>query len=29
MRVEARTQARLDDIRAELDGWLRSQGVNV
>jgi phosphomannomutase / phosphoglucomutase len=29
MRVEARTQSQLDQIRAELEGWLRQQGVAV
>jgi phosphomannomutase/phosphoglucomutase len=29
MRFEARTQAQLDQIRTELDGWLRQQGVAV
>ena len=28
-RFEARSQARLDEIRAEMDGWLRSQGVTA
>ncbi len=28
MRFEALTQARLDEIRAEMEGWLRSQGVD-
>jgi phosphomannomutase/phosphoglucomutase len=27
MRFEARTEARLLEIRAEVDGWLRQQGV--
>jgi phosphomannomutase / phosphoglucomutase len=29
LRFEARTPARLDEIRAELEGWLRQQGVTV
>jgi len=29
MRFEARTQAGLDTIRSEMDGWLRQQGVAV
>ncbi|NNK63502.1 MAG: phosphomannomutase/phosphoglucomutase [Gemmatimonadetes bacterium] len=28
-RFEARTQERLDEIRAEVEGWLREQGVEV
>ncbi|MGH7668586.1 MAG: phosphomannomutase/phosphoglucomutase [Gemmatimonadaceae bacterium] len=28
-RFEARTEARLDEIRGEMDGWLRAQGVQV
>jgi phosphomannomutase/phosphoglucomutase len=29
MRFEARSQQRLDDIRGEMEGWLRGQGVAV
>ena len=29
MRFEALTQARLDAIRGEMEGWLRAQGVQV
>jgi phosphomannomutase / phosphoglucomutase len=29
MRFEARTQAHLDAIRSEMEGWLREQGVKV
>jgi phosphomannomutase / phosphoglucomutase len=29
MRFEARTQAHLDAIRSEMEGWLRQQGVAV
>jgi phosphomannomutase/phosphoglucomutase len=29
MRFEARTQEHLDVIRAEMEGWLREQGVTV
>jgi phosphomannomutase/phosphoglucomutase len=29
MRFEALTQARLDEIRAEVEGWLRAQGVEA
>jgi phosphomannomutase/phosphoglucomutase len=29
MRFEARTQDQLDAIRAEMEGWLRGQGVTV
>jgi phosphomannomutase/phosphoglucomutase len=29
LRFEARTQERLDAIRAEVEGWLRAQGVGV
>ena len=28
-RFEAKTQERLDEIRGEMEGWLRSQGVDV
>jgi phosphomannomutase / phosphoglucomutase len=28
-RFEARTQGQLDQIQSEMDGWLRSQGVQV
>jgi phosphomannomutase/phosphoglucomutase len=28
-RFEAATRARLDEIRAEMEGWLRAQGVKV
>jgi phosphomannomutase/phosphoglucomutase len=29
LRFEARTQARLDAIRGEVEAWLRSAGVKV
>jgi phosphomannomutase / phosphoglucomutase len=29
MRFEARTQQQLDQIQSEMDGWLRSRGVQV
>jgi hypothetical protein len=29
MRFEARSQERLDAIRAEMEGWLRQRGVHV
>ena len=28
-RFEARSQARLDEIRGEMESWLRQQGVTV
>jgi phosphomannomutase / phosphoglucomutase len=28
MRFEALTQQRLDEIRGEMEGWLRAQGVD-
>ena len=29
MRFEARTRERLDEIRAEVEGWLAQRGVTV
>jgi phosphomannomutase/phosphoglucomutase len=28
-RFEARSQARLEEIKGEMEGWLRQQGVTV